>query len=409
MLRVTANVAFAGVLMGTVNTSTPLSRRVIGACSIDYRIIQDKNQEGIMIIPQTTTWRPWHLRVLRVRYFRASFLNLRVAKTSPGIYTVSGDILQYYYTAITKTRTEKTLKKPKIIILSLTAVAAILPAAFCAACNKAKGSGNTTDSPVSSSEYSNGAYWKAVDTDDWTADIFLWEDGKGFFRFIQGSDDENDEGSLYGFRDTFSCNWTLEGGTLTLTGSRSGEIIYQGVISGGRLSIPYDDMGVDTIIMEKTPMPPYGAQWDMAVLYDTSWRMVSYTDRAGTASFDNGIFSTNDKDEGRYVYSELRIQPTYLVDFYLFARDNSKTGSEKITLDGLSIKRTSGALWKDCANKAWFTELNNDGRMKPSMGISYADGKLFLKRGDGRGVFPDSFTAVYEQLDIDSDRYEWDE
>ena len=253
----------------------------------------------------------------------------------------------------------------------------------------------------------DGIYWEAVGFDDlgtgldeYSADIFLWEDGTGYFRFIQGVD-EDDISSWYAFRDTFPCGWVLDGDTLSLTDPRSG-VYYQGTIAGGRLSIPYDGFGDGyTIIMEQTLMPPYGAHWDMPLLYDSSWLMVSYTDRNGTTALDNGIFSVDDKGEGMYIYSELYVKPTYLADFCLLARDNSQTGNESISLEDLTMVRSNGALYEDCPNQAWYAELiGND--VQQRLGISYADGKLFLLKGDGQdGAFPDSFTAIFEQIDID--------
>ena len=281
--------------------------------------------------------------------------------------------------------------------------------AFWAGCDKSKD--QDADNALSESLGGmNGTYWKAVDTSGYIADIFLWEGGKAYFRFIQGSGDENDVGSLYAFRDTFSCNWILEGSALKLT-SGSGEIIYQGTITGNRLTVPYDDMDVDSIIFEQAPMPPYGAQWSMADWYDTSWRMVSYTDSNGTAVFDNGIFSAGNKDEGRYVYSDIWVQSTYLVDFNLTAFAGSKKKGFEEKLSELSINRANGALWDDCPNKAWYAELKGGGGSRQRIGITYADGKLFVKKGDGRGVFPDSFTAVYEYLGINrgGDEHEWED
>jgi hypothetical protein len=205
------------------------------------------------------------------------------------------------------------------------------------------GTGNAA-SPSESSNSSGGTYWKAAgfseegfDTDEYTADIFLWEGGKGHFRFVQG------EGG--GFRETFDCNWTLADGTLTLnTGSKSGDRI-QGTIAGNHLTLCYNNLveGL-TIIMEQAPLLPYGAQWDVSDLFG-SWRMVSYTDHYRTAVSGNGIFTPNNSPHD-YVYSELSIYTTLGVNYRLECDFSEflKAYSD------LSMKRVNGTLWKDCPN-----------------------------------------------------------
>ena len=107
-----------------------------------------------------------------------------------------------------------------------------------------------------------GTYWKAVaygaeeiDIDDYTAEIFLWGNGAGYFRFSQASSESN----FYGFRDALSCYWYLEGGKFRLNGAESRpNLTYTGTFDEGRLSISYDGfLGGETftIVMERQDMP----------------------------------------------------------------------------------------------------------------------------------------------------------
>ena len=276
---------------------------------------------------------------------------------------------------------------------------------------KKKTDGNAAVSKKSLS----GTYWKAtgfsdktIDTDEYWSDLFLWEDGSGYFRFSQASEDSY----YWGYRDCFDCGWTLKNGELILTSLKnpSGEL-FPGVFEKGRLLLDYDRYFEEgfSIILEQAEMPPFGAQWDVPDLYGT-WRMISYTDHNdGTVNSKNGIFSSKNSPFS-YVYSELTVYTTMLAD-YILEPDYSDFGEER---KDLSLKRQDGALWDDCPNQAWYVKLvgNREEEKKP-LYATYADGKLFLKKKNGAGAdsFFESFTAVYERLDVDIeyDQYEWDE
>jgi hypothetical protein len=252
---------------------------------------------------------------------------------------------------------------------------------------------------------SHGA--EGIGTDDYTADIFLWPDGSGYFRYSQASE----ENSYYGFRDAFDCRWTLEGGTLTLTGdeTRSGTI-FTGVLEQNRLTVLYDGFSGEAlpIVMEQAAMPPHGAQWDVPDLFGT-WRMMSLADHVnGIVDSNNGIFAAFDTD--LYVYSELSIYTTLLADYRLEI-DGGDFGE---MWNDLSVKRVEGAPWEGCGNDAWHVELTGSGENDaPPLCAAFADGKLLLKKKNGRDAdsFFESFTAVFERLDIDLqyDWHEWDE
>lgn len=253
-------------------------------------------------------------------------------------------------------------------------------------------------------------YWKAVaygseemSLDEFTTEVFLWENGIGYFKIGQASEASR----YYGFRHAFDCIWALEGNRLTLRGIGSRfDLVYTGVFDQGRLSLTYDRGGEPiTISMEQAAMPPYGTQWDVPDLFGT-WRMVSFTfPSTGTVTSDNGLFTIF--NIGEYVYSELSVYTTL------------QAGYKQVTFDGhietasdLSVTRVPGPIWEGCANKAWHVKLaKNGGKDEQPLYATFADGKLLFKRMIAADSSEHPYTAVYERLDIDLqyDRHEWDQ
>ena len=236
------------------------------------------------------------------------------------------------------------------------------------------------DAPAAAPAALGGTYWKAVafeaeelDMDEFSAEVFLFEDGTGRFRFIQST-----PGSFgyYGWRDEFDCAWALEGETLTLTGLTSATV-YTGALESGGLTIFYGGFFEETvsIVMEQAEMPPYGAQWDVPELFGI-WRMVSYTDREGT-------FAEGEWD--RQVSSQLTFYTTCLADFEL-----EDGPGYRETETELSIERVEGPLWEGCENQAWHVELG------AGLHAAVAGDTLLLEKAGGIGAFPVAFTALYE-------------
>jgi predicted small secreted protein len=291
------------------------------------------------------------------------------------------------------------------------------------ACNAGEGPnvGKPADDPaalghaVTDPAQLGDTYWKAVEfssgaPEGYQADLFLWEDGTGHFR-LRPQDDE--KFGHYAYMENFGCGWALEDGKLTLTSPESAaRVLYEGAFEDGRLVLRYNGEGFGemfSIFMAQVGMPPKGAQWDVTDLFGT-WRMVSYEDLPnGTVTGENGRFD-HDPDVSFYVYSDLSIYTTMLADYKLEITE----GDLGESWSDLSVTRVEGALWEGCGNDAWYVELAaTGGEETPQLAVTFADGKLLLKRKDGAKAdsFYESFTAVYERLDVDLqyDWHEWDE
>lgn len=260
-----------------------------------------------------------------------------------------------------------------------------------------------------------GTYWKAVkfdaaaaDDSDYWSDLFLWEDGTGYFRFSQATE----ESGYWGYRDFYDCTWTLKNNKLTLAVTSNPSIKQTCTFEKSSLKFAYDGFGDDMdIIMEQAKMPPYGTHWTVPDLYG-SWRMVSYTDKyLGNVVSENGIFTPVINNDDyinlyNYIYSEISIDTYQYADYTL--ETDSEFGEERY---GMCIKRIDGELWKDCGNEAWYAQLVGDEwEDEPPIYVTYADGKLLMKKKNGAATdsFFESFTAVYERLDIDL-QYDWHE
>jgi len=277
------------------------------------------------------------------------------------------------------------MTKRRFIRLLCTAVAAVLAAGLFAACGKS-GTKEQAAPP--------GTYWKAVliegggaDMDEFWADLFLWEDGTGYFRFSQATAESN----YYGFRDVFACVWDAQGEALVLAESEApSTALYTGTHKQNRLVIPYDGFFGEalTITMERADMPPYGAQWEIPDLYGT-WRMVSYADT-------NGEFSVTGPDV--LVRSEITIHSTLHAELFI-----EGTQGDEQTESELQVTHKEGAGWAGCKNRAWHAELAGSAEPDATYDAALVDGKLLLKKAGPKPGFPGSFTAIYERKEDAAD------
>ena len=158
----------------------------------------------------------------------------------------------------------------------------------------------SSESAVSTESSNNNplkdTYWRSVGitvdetvTDEFWADLFLWGDGTGYFRFSQNFLDEG----FWGMREIFGCGWDYDGGALTIIGDdqtpEADLFTRRGKLEGDRLTLIYEGYYFDEIKIEfeKAEMPVYGSHWELPELYG-SWRMVSHTGE-GSESAASGI------------------------------------------------------------------------------------------------------------------------
>lgn len=296
-----------------------------------------------------------------------------------------------------------------------------VPALMFALCACNAGGGKPADEPatlghaVTDPAQLGDTYWKAVEfssgaPEGYQADLFLWEDGTGHFRLRPQGDEKFGH---YAYTENFDCGWAFDDGKLALTSPESAaRVLCEGAFEDGRLVLRYENEGFDeafSIFMAQAEMPPKGAQWDVTDLFGT-WRMTSYTDLPdGTVVGKDGRFD-HDPDVSFYIYSDLSVYTTLLADYKMVIEETELYES----WSDLSLTRVEGALWEGCGNDAWYVELAaDDAEEAPPLAVTFADGKLLLKRKDGATIdsFCESFTAVYERLDVDLqyDWHEWDE
>ncbi|MCL1912459.1 MAG: hypothetical protein FWG10_00910 [Eubacteriaceae bacterium] len=293
--------------------------------------------------------------------------------------------------------------KQNLIFFLCAAIVMIGLLSACGRVEKSNGSPGQPDAPPT------GSYWKAVEfigegaSDEFWSDLFLWEDGSGYLRVSQATQESN----YWGMRDVSGCDWTDNGGTLTLTQPAPlSDVICTGVFEEGRLTIEYKGFwgnGPLTIVMEQAQMPPYGAQWELPELYGT-WRMASYADSSGTilANGPDGGFG-----------SEIIVHPTGSVDIKLVDNDlgemehNMLIGGGKpdssIDDDGEAkwYLYQSGPIWEGCKNEAWHIELSyyDDPQDQGQLWfITYDGGRLLLNKTSGGGIdaWPSAFRAEFE-------------
>jgi|GEM_PF-1769849 len=241
-----------------------------------------------------------------------------------------------------------------------------------------------------------GTYWKTEgfdgaenDAGDYWSDLFLWADGTGYFRFSQATP----AGHFYGIHDITACDWSLDGGVLTLFSPGTKTVLYTGSVAGEALTLHYDGYTSETISMGQADMPPYGAQWILSELYGT-WQMTGYTDAAGRHHTVGGYFA-----------SEITIDPVIGVYFWVaeptanrfeLAGDVSIGTQEHDTWQPYA----RGPIWAGCVNEAWHVELTGSADPNVQFFATYADGKLLLSKADSRDPnrYPASFTAEFEYV-----------
>ena len=256
------------------------------------------------------------------------------------------------------------------------------------------------------------AYWKTAgfdgvenETGDFWSDLFLWEDGTGWFRFSQATPSSN----FYGIHDVASCDWSLEdSGMLTLFSQETKAVLYTGVVADGVLTIHYDGYTKEDIRMEQAEMPPYGSHWSILDLYGT-WKMVSYSDA------DSGYHATSRYTIGGadgYFASEITLEKELGAYFWLADPVLNRLEAERNM--GLGYyddddytwhPYTEGPIWEGCANEAWHAELTRISDPNIRFYVTYADGRLLLKKDDVRNPnsFPSSFTAEFEYVGYTGD------
>ena len=251
-----------------------------------------------------------------------------------------------------------------------------------------------------------GTYWKTTGFDgienktgDFWSDLFLWADGTGCFRFSQATPTSH----YYGMHDVIPCDWaSRENGSVTLLAPGTQTVLYTATVESGVLTIHYDGYADEAIRMEQTPMPPFGSHWTMLDLYGT-WRMTAYTDAVSgahtVAAFFEGDVSGN-------FASEITLDQAEGVHFWL--ADPANNSTENIRgmdmgyhdLDGTWHPTQEGPAWEGCINEAWHVELTGNTNQHVRFEVSYAGGKLLLKKTNAShpDSFPESFTAEYEYV-----------
>ena len=245
-----------------------------------------------------------------------------------------------------------------------------------------------------------GTYWKTAGFDgieleygEFWSDVFLWEDGTGYFRFSQATPASN----YYGMYDVESCDWSLgEGGLLTLYKSGTNSVLYTGSIENDVLMLNYDGYIMETIRMEQAQMPPYGAHFTVLDLYGT-WQMVAYTDKS------SGYHTA--EELGRYFASEITLDQVISNHYWL--ADPSRGIAEIFHTMDIGYYDdyawhpiSEGPIWDGNLNQAWHVEITRSGNSNVHFYATYADGKLFFKKVDDNNPnsFPYSFTAEYEYV-----------
>ena len=251
-----------------------------------------------------------------------------------------------------------------------------------------------------------GAYWKTAGFDgteitsgDYWSDLFLWDDGTGYFRVSQATPASN----YYGMSDEKSCDWSLEAnGSLTLFSPGTKTVLYSGSVANDVLTLPYDGYAAETIKMEPAEMPPYGSHWSIPNLYGT-WKMLAYTD---TASGYHAVPYYTAGSTQEYFASEITLDQVIGVHFWLADPLNDRLeiihdlDIGKRDNDDTWHPLTAGAIWEDCVNQAWYAELTGNNNPDVQFYVTYADDKLLLKKKDKTNPnnFPASFTAEFEYV-----------
>ena len=249
-----------------------------------------------------------------------------------------------------------------------------------------------------------GSYWKMAGFDgienangDYWSDLFLWEDKTGCFRFSQATP----ASQYYGIHDVIPCDWSSgENGAITLFSPGTQIVLYTALVEGGVLTLQYDGYTNETIRMEQSNMPPFGSQWTVLDLHGT-WQMTSYTDAASGTHTAAHLTKDN---VNSYFASEITLDAVEGVLFWI--ADPSNNCAEIVGNMNIGYRDdtwhpvTQGAIWKGCVNEAWYVELTGNSDTHVGMEVTYADGKLLLKKTDANQPdrFPASFTAEYKYI-----------
>ena len=249
----------------------------------------------------------------------------------------------------------------------------------------------------------NGVYWKTAGFDgletesgELWSDLFLWEDGTGYFRYSQATP----SGGYYGIHDVTDCDWTIASdGTLTLFRSGTKTVLYAGSVSGNVLTLNYDECASEPIKMGRAKMPPFGSHWTVLNLYGT-WRMTGRT-MAGN-SHQTMSYYTQGGMTG-YFSSELTLDRVIGAHFWLaYPLDEKQEIIRNLNIghqnqDGTWLPIKEGPIWDGCVNEAWHVELSGNSDPAVRFYVAYANGQLFLRKDDLKNP-SESFTAEFEYV-----------
>ena len=286
----------------------------------------------------------------------------------------------------------------------------LMMAGLFAACSVIDIDRNPTARPTLTQNALAGTYWKTAgfngvetETGDFWSDLFLWEDGTGCFRFSQATPASH----YYGMYDATGCDWAQEeNGFFALFEPGTKTVLYSGFVAGDSLTILYDGYAKETIKMERAEMPLFGSQWAVPDLYGT-WKMVSFSDV--TNGYRAVPYYTVGDTDG-YFASEMTLDPVGGVHFWLADPLSYRIGIERNMGMGYHDDDTwhpyaKGPIWKGCVNEAWHVELTGNGDPTVRFYVTYADGKLLLRKEDPNdpNSFPSSFTAEFEQVGVPDD------
>ena len=252
-----------------------------------------------------------------------------------------------------------------------------------------------------------GTYWRTagfdgveIITGEYWAELFLWEDGTGYFRFSQATPASN----YYGIYDVTDCNWSLEeNGVLTLFESGTKTILYTGSVQDNVLTVSYDGYADEVIAMEKAEMPPYGSHWTIMGLYGI-WKMTCYTDIA------SGYNAVSNIEDGFFA-AEITLDRVLGIHFWLADPVNNNLIQESGMEIGYRLSANDdddytwypyieGPISENCVNQAWHAELTCVSEPNVCYFVTYEDNKLVLKKEntDNPDNYPSSFTAEFEYL-----------
>ena len=258
-------------------------------------------------------------------------------------------------------------------------------------------------------------YWRTAgfdgienETGDFWSDLFLWENGTGYFRFSQATPDSY----FYGMHDVTSCGWSVtDDGSLTLFQPGTQLTLFTGAFSDEGLTLNYDGYADEAIRLEQSEMPPYGSQWTILDLYGT-WEMTSFAD-AASGYHAAPYYTVNGEDI--YFASEITLDRISGVHFWIADPLGSRLEAQRYLdigqHDNYTWKPyTAGTIWEGCLNEAWYAELSGINDANVSLYVTYADGKLLLKKEDKSDLrrFPSTFTAEFEYVGYTTDLGEGD-